>query len=295
MTQTDDAATGPDLVRTLLAEQFPQWSGLSVEQVNHYGTDHDIYRVGTELAVRLPRREWAAAQAERERVWLPRLARELPLRLPTQLAIGRPGAGYPYPWSVCDWLPGQQATWPLGECAAVDLAGFVTALRAVDTADAHPRPARARGAPLAELDDGVRRAIAELGDRIDARLALRAWQLSLDADPYHGPGVWLHGDLLAGNLLVVDGVLDAVIDWGALNVGDPACDLQPAWNLFAGAGRDRFLAELGSDESARLRGRGWVLAQTLIALPYYWDTNPGIVRQTWHALGEALAEVAGET
>jgi aminoglycoside phosphotransferase (APT) family kinase protein len=143
---------------------------------------------------------------------------------------------------------------------------------------------------LAERDDGVRQAVAALGDRIDAAAVLRSWEGSLRAPAWDGPEVWVHGDLLPGNLLAAGGRLSAVIDFGCLNVGDPACDLQPAWNLFAGSSRRTFLAELGGDEAARLRGRGWVLSQAVIALPYYWDTNPGIVRQAAHGLGQVLAD-----
>ncbi|WP_433226707.1 phosphotransferase [Microtetraspora malaysiensis] len=157
----------------------------------------------------------------------------------------------------------------------------------------HRRPpapaARARG-PLAEHDDGVRRSIAQLGDRIDGSAALRSWQESLEAPAWDQPGAWVHGDLLPGNLLVVDGRLSAVIDFGGLNVGDPACDLQPAWNVFTGESRRRFRDEVAADDASWLRGRGWALLQAVIALPYYWDTNPGIVRQTTHALTQVLAD-----
>jgi aminoglycoside phosphotransferase (APT) family kinase protein len=176
------------------------------------------------------------------------------------------------------------------ERAAVDLARFVTALRGVDTTGAPARQPGARGCPLAERDDGVRRALAELGDRVDGAAALRSWEQSLAARPWDGDDVWVHGDLLPGNLLVVDGRLSAVIDFGGLAVGDPACDLQPAWNLFEGASRRAFLTELRTDAAMRLRGRGWALSQALIALPYYWQTNPGIVRQALRALDLVLSD-----
>ncbi len=174
------------------------------------------------------------------------------------------------------------------EAAAVDLAGFVLALRQVDHADAPERPPGARGPPLAELDERVQRSIDELGPRIDGARATRVWEESLRASPHDRDEVWVHGDLLPGNLLVVDGRLSAVIDFGGLNVGDPACDLQPAWNLFGGPSRTRFQTELGVDDDAWLRGRGWVVFQTVSALAYYWDTNPGIVRQASHALDQVL-------
>ncbi|MFG2056347.1 aminoglycoside phosphotransferase family protein [Micromonospora sp. NPDC048930] len=291
---TDEVHTDEELVRRLLAGQFPHWAELPLRLVPSYGTDHDVYRLGPDLAVRLPRIGWATKQAAREAEWLPRLAPHLPLALPVPLAIGHPAEDYPFDWSVYEWLPGENADGTLADLdrAAVDLAAFVAALRRVDTAGAYPRPGRARGGDLAEFDDGVRAAVRELGDRIDGAAALRAWQESLDAPAWDGPGVWVHGDLLPGNLLVVDGRLSAVIDFGGLNVGDPACDLQPAWNIFAGRSRDRFRAELAVDDASWLRGRGWSLLQAVIALPYYWDTNPGMVRQTSHALAQVLADAS---
>lgn len=289
---TDEIETDADLVRRLLAGQFPRWAELPIRPVVSYGTDHDIYRLGADLAVRLPRIGWATAQAAREAEWLPKLAPHLPLALPVPLAMGRPAAGYPFDWSVYEWLPGENANGTIEdlEQAAIDLAAFVAALRRIDTADAFPRPPRHRGAPLVEFDEAVRRSVAELGDRIDGDATLRSWQESLDAPAWDGPEVWVHGDLLPGNLLVVDGRLSAVIDFGGLNVGDPACDLQPAWNVFAGSSRQRFRSELDVDDASWLRGRGWALLQAVVALPYYWETNPGMVRQTSHALTQVLAD-----
>jgi len=288
----DEIETDAALVRRLLAGQFPQWADLPIEPVVSYGTDHDIYRLGDHLCARLPRIGWVTRQAATEARWLPKLAPHLPLALPVQLAMGDPAEGYPFDWSVYEWLPGENANGTIDnvEQAAVDLAAFVAALRQVDTTGAHPRPPHGRGGPLEEGDEQVRRSIAELGDRIDGGAALRSWQESLDAPALDGAEVWVHGDLLPGNLLVVDGRLSAVIDFGGLNVGDPACDLQPAWNLFAGDSRLRFRAELQVDDASWLRGRGWALYQAVSALPYYWDTNPGMIGQASHALAQVLAD-----
>lgn len=286
--------TDAPLVHRLIAAQFPHWAHLPIEYVVSYGTDHDIYRLGQDLAVRLPRIGWATTQAAKERVWLPKLAPHLPLALPVQLSTGHPAEGYPYEWSVYTWLPGENANGTIVdlEQAAVDLAAFVQALRGVDTTGAPPRPRGARGAPLAEGDEQVRRAVEELGDRIDGAATVSSWEESLAAPAWAGPPVWVHGDLLPGNLLVLQGRLSAVIDWGGLNVGDPACDLQPAWNVFAGESRSLFRCELGVDEAAWLRGRGWTLYQAVSALPYYWDTNPGMLRQASHALAQVLEDTA---
>jgi aminoglycoside phosphotransferase (APT) family kinase protein len=194
---------------------------------------------------------------------------------------------------VYEWLPGSDANGTIGDLnqAAVDLAGFITALRRVDTTGAHPRVRDARGGPLAEADEMVRSSVAHLGNRIDRDAVLRSWAESLSAPEWDRPDVWVHGDLLPGNLLVADGRLSAVIDFGGLNVGDPACDLQPAWNIFTGDSRQRFRAELGADDASWLRGRGWAL-QAVIGISDYWDTNPGIVAQCSHALAEVLADSA---
>ena len=288
----DEIETDVALVRRLLAGQFPHWADLPIDPVVSYGTDHDIYRLGDELAARLPRIEWATGQAAKEAEWLPRLAPHLPLAVPAHVATGYPAEGYPFEWSVYTWLPGEDANGTIDDLnqAAVDLAAFVKALRQVDVRDAHPRPRRGRGAPLADLDEQVRRAIAELGDRVEGDAAVRSWEESLNASGWEGEEVWVHGDLLPGNLLVVDGRLSAVIDFGGLNVGDPACDLQPAWNVFSGESRMRYRAKLEVDDASWLRGRGWALYQAVSALPYYWDTNPGIIRQASHALAQVLAD-----
>ena len=288
----DEIGTDVALVRRLLAGQFPQWADLAIDLVVSYGTDHDIYRLGDHLAARLPRIGWATKQAAKEAEWLPKLAPHLPLAIPVQLAIGHPAEGYPFDWSVYEWLPGENANGTIDDLdqAAVDLAAFVSALRRVNATGAHRRPPHRRGGPLAEGDEAVRQSIAQLGDRIDGDATLRSWEESLNAPPWEGVEVWVHGDLLPGNLLVVDGRLSAVIDFGGLNVGDPACDLQPAWNVFVGDSRARFRAELEVDDASWLRGRGWALYQAVSALPYYWDTNPGMIRQASHALTQVLAD-----
>lgn len=293
----NEVLTSPALLRRLLTDQFPEWAGLPIESYDSYGTDHDIYRLGDRLSARLPRISWAAGQAAKEARWLPCLAPHLPLAVPVQLAIGRPTAAYPFEWSVYEWLAGTDANGSLADLdqAAVDLASFVKALRAIDTTGAEPRPSGARGSPLSELDPQVRRSIDQLGDRIDGKTATRSWEESLSASPWNGDEVWVHGDLLPGNLLVVDGRLSAVIDFGSLNVGDPACDLQPGWNMFSGSSRARYRSELKADDDSWLRGRGWALYQAVSALPYYWDTNPGMVRQASHTLDEVLSDLDAPT
>src|SRR5437667_1269279 len=143
----DEIATDAALVRRLLVGQFPHWADLAIEPVVSYGTDHDIYRLGEHLAARLPRIGWATGQATKEAEWLPKLAPHLPLAVPVQLAMGHPAEGYPFAWSVYEWLPGENANGTIEDLdqAAVDLAAFVNALRKIEATDAHPRLRGGRG------------------------------------------------------------------------------------------------------------------------------------------------------
>jgi aminoglycoside phosphotransferase (APT) family kinase protein len=189
------------------------------------------------------------------------------------------------------WLPGRPASAATDDtpATALELAAFLSRLHAAPTADAPPRPAGARGGPLVEHDQQVRAGVARLGGRVDGPAVLRCWQQALEVPAWDRPEVWVHGDPLPGNLLLTGGRLSAVIDWGALGVGDPACDLQAAWNLFTAVNRRRFREVLDVDDAGWARGRGWVVYQAVTALAYYWDTNPGMVEQATRALHEVLS------
>ena len=289
----DEVATDASLVRRLLAARFSQWADLPIERVRSAGTDNAIYRLGDDMAVRLPRTRWATGQVELEHRWLPRLAPQLPLAIPTPLAIGDPAEGYPWRWSVYRWLEGENATRDrvrdLRE-AATDLAGFITALQHIDPAGG-PRAdeGRTRGVPLAERERTTRAAIASLHGVVDTDAVTFRWEEALRAPEWAGPGVWLHGDLNEGNLLVRHGRLCAVIDFGAMAVGDPACDLMVAWTLLTAESRDVFRAALPFDDATWERARGWALSWGLIVLPYYRNTNPELCRIAEHTIDEALA------
>ena len=284
----DETLTDAALGRRLLAEQQPQWAGLPLVLVEHFGTDHDVYRLGDALSLRLPRTAWAAAQASKEAELLPRLAPHLPVALPEVLALGSPTSYYPHAWSVQSWLPGADLLHAeiTPEQLADDLGDFVRSLRSLPTDGAPLRPATSRGGDLATHDAVVAQRIAELGERVDGEALARAWVASSAAV---GPAeeCWTHGDLLPGNLLAEGGRLTGAIDFGALNVTDPALDLTPCWYLFDGVGSPaarRYLEALGADPDDVLRARGWAQLQALNALPYYWDTNPGMVRLASAAL-----------
>jgi aminoglycoside phosphotransferase (APT) family kinase protein len=285
------------LARRLLTKQFPEWADLPLQRVASAGTVNALFRLGEEMVVRLPRRPWADSGVQTEQEWLPKLAPHLPLAVPVPLAKGAPDDEFPWPWSVLSWLEGE--AWradrvvDLGDAAA-DLASFVNALQRIDaTGGPDPEPTD-RGAPLADRDAEVRKAIAELGARIPTAPVTVLWEDTLESPVYMGPALWFHGDLLPGNLLVAKGRLHAVIDFGGAGVGDPACDVMPAWMLFSGESREVFRTELSVDEASWTRGRGWALSVALIALPYYWDTNPVFAEVARNAIAETLADVGYE-
>ncbi len=277
------------LVRRLLVSQFPEWRDRPLERVESSGTDNAIFRLGNDLAVRLPRIHWAAEQPEKERAWLPQLASQLPVAVPVPVATGKPGAGYPWSWSICPWLDGQNPSLGCAESDALApaVAQLVAAIRCVRLPGA-PEAAFAR--PLETRDGPVRESIEALGDLVNADAATAVWEVALAAPAWSGSPIWVHGDLMPGNLIVNGSRLAAVIDFSGTGVGDPACDLIPAWNLFTVRGRKTFRAALQVDDGMWARARGLALSKGLIALPYYKDTNPGMAMVARYTIGEILAE-----
>ena len=286
------------LVARLIEEQFPEWAGLTIEPLLPWGTDNALFRLGPDRIVRLPRIDWAVGQVEKDLRWLPVLAPQLPLAIPEPIAAGGPTDAYPWAWGVYRWLEGE--TLPadrLGEArgAASDLARFLSALRQIDTAGgpAAGPPNSSRGVPLATRDEAVRAAVAELGDTVDTEAVTAIWEEALQAPEWHGAPTWLHGDLLPGNLLLVDGRLRAVIDFASLCVGDPACDLMVAWTFLTAETRPELRVALDVDDAGWMRGRGWALSWALIALPYYRETNPTLASYAHRTLAEVLADSEG--
>ncbi|MFD6425586.1 aminoglycoside phosphotransferase family protein [Streptomyces sp. NPDC060198] len=296
-----------DLVRALVAAQFPQWAGLPVHRTGDHGTVNAVYRLGGAMAVRLPLAEGGARDVEKEQHWLPRLAAHLPVPVPAPLAEGGPGEGYPWSWSVCRWLEGEPLTgWSgteAGEQAGEDadslpdpselaseLAQFITALRRVDRSGAPPAY---RGEPLAGRDAATRRTIEALREVLGdegSEGALAVWEAAVSAPAPDGPGVWSHGDLQPGNILIKEGRLGAVIDFGCMGLADPALDLMAAWYLLPAAARPRFRTESGADAATWRRARGWALSVALPELDHYRTTNPVMAGNARRVLGELLAE-----
>lgn len=283
------------LVRRLLAEQFPHWVELPIEPVASGGTENAIYRLGDDMAIRLPYRAGKTSQVDRDQRWLPFLEPHLPLPIPVPLAKGAPAKGYPAQWSVCRWLPGEEAELHRladASLAARDLANFIRALQQIDSAGG-PAPGSHnfyRGIPLELRDEYTRAAISKSAGLVDADALTDAWERDLKAAVWQEPPVWIHGDLAPDNLLAQDGRLSGVIDWGGMAVGDPAIELLPAWNLFRDESRDAFRASLEVDDATWARGRGLALSIAVVALPYYLDTNPVMVRGARHGIAEVLAD-----
>lgn len=286
------------LVERLIASQHPQWAGLPIRRVASDGTTNAIFRLGAEMAVRLPLVRYGETAIDVEGCWLPRIAPGLPLEVPAQVATGAPGAGYPFRWSVHRWIEGSAVSAaPVDDLPtlAASVAAWLAALHRLDTTGGPDAAAHdLRGAPLARRDAETRRGLAALHDDVDVGAARAVWEDALRAGTWSRPPVWTHGDLLPGNLLARDGRLVAVIDFAGLGVGDPACDLMIAWGLFAGASRAAFKAALRErtdvDEATWARGRGHALYHAAIYIPYYRDANPRGVAAVRRQLAAVLEE-----
>lgn len=264
----------PETVHRLVAGQFPQWANEAVRPVGKPGVDNSTFRLGDDKMVRMPRFERWIGQVHREQRWLPVLAPHLPLPVPRPLAQGEPAEGFPYPWSVYEWLPGGPAD--LADLTdlrqvAGDLAEFLIALQAIDATDGPPPESSNgfRGCDLADERDSpvVRSYLEHRIDRLEGILdtePIRAlWAHTLATPVWPHKPVWVHGDPAPSNLLADDGRLSAVIDFGTLAVGDPAVDLIAAWTLLDADSRTLFRDKLGVDDDTWTRGRCWGLSATL--------------------------------
>ncbi len=266
------------LAKQLIKDQFPQWADLEICPVKESGNDNKTFRFGNELSIRLPSHERYSWHVPIEHKWLPRLAKHLPLPIPIPVGKGQPTQFYSWPWTVNKWLPGENAS--LESISdfnkfAKDLAGFLNSLQAIDTTDA-PLPGQDnffRGGDLSVYDDETRECIDSLGDTIDSHAVTSIWDAALDEPWKHRP-VWIHGDVSVGNLLVQNGELCAVIDFGQLAAGDPACDTTIAWTLFSGDSRRLFIKELKVDAATWVRGRGWGIWKALLNFRQHHGKNP---------------------
>jgi aminoglycoside phosphotransferase (APT) family kinase protein len=285
-----------DLVTQLVREQFPQWAGLPVVAVEPGGVDNRTFRLGERLSVRLPSAPGYVEQVAKEQRWLPWLAPQLPVPVAQPVAVGRPGAGYPFPWSVYGWLDGHTmaARRParLGRLAT-DLADVLVALRRIDPTDG-PAPGThcfLRGAHPEVYADDTESALAALGGEVDQNGVRRVWDAALAA-PVTGPPVWFHGDVAAGNVLVRDGRLSGLIDFGTCGVGDPACDTVLAWTELDGDARAAWMRRQPLDAGTWARGRGWALWKALITLVGELEDDPAGGARTRRVIAAVVAEHA---
>ncbi|WP_166850106.1 aminoglycoside phosphotransferase family protein [Isoptericola sp. BMS4] len=301
MTTTDVEITA-DLVRDLLAGQHPDLADLPVS-LGARGWDNQLWRLGDDLAVRLP---WATERSgdllRKEHAWLPGLAPGLPLPVPVPQRLGEPTPAFPRPWIVTTWVPGTAADRaPATRPQAADaLAGFLSALHRPVPDDA---PRTGRGGPLADLrvDDGIAE-VAEAGLVPDADAVRAVWDDAVAAPAWTGPPVWLHADLHAANVLTVDGTFCGVVDFGDLSVGDPACDLASAWTLLPDGALDRFHAAYRgpdgepADDATRRRARGWAVRTALggLLVGHAGDEGRPGGKSTWGPPARAaLARLVG--
>lgn len=290
-TQIDEA-----LVRALVAEQFPHWANLPVRQLPRSGWDNRTFHLGKDMVARLPSASSYEAQIHREHRWLPYLRPHLSLPIPEPLAMGGPGCGYPWAWSVYRWIPGESAA----ERAPDDvrefvqsLGDFLNSLRAAP-AVAGPVPGPEnffRGGSLAVYDQQFHEAMRVLDGRINIAAAIEAWESAAYSN-WNGLPVWVHGDIALGNLLLSEGRLAAVIDFGQLCVGDPACDLAIAWTYLRGEQRLALQTRLALDPPTWCRGRAWALWKAAIVAAKLTETNAVEGQSAWQTMNEVLLDHA---
>lgn len=282
------------IVQNLVASQFPQFSKLNIKPVTGSGTDNVMFRLGNDMSIRLPRKSDAEQAIIKECTWLPKLAPYLPLSIPKPLTQGKASENYPFTWSICRWHEGQNASLDQIACPnqmAKGLADFITALQRIDTKGG-PLPTHPlnRGVPLAVRNEITRASIKELDSMIDSQTATAVWEDALKLPVWQNPPVWIHGDLHYGNLLACKGKLTTIIDFGAMRIGDPACDLMTAWNLFDDGIRKTYRQALNVDEATWLRGRAWALSVAVHALSYYKDTNPFFANLSLCTINEVVSD-----
>ncbi|MCB0972243.1 MAG: aminoglycoside phosphotransferase family protein [Acidimicrobiales bacterium] len=293
----DEVPIDVDLVRRLIGRDLPDLSDEPIVRVVGSGTSNAMFRLGDRLSVRLPRHEASSTQVAREATSLPRLAPLLDVEVPVPVHVGGPGFGYPFPWLVARWVDGADdlavASSPgIDELALADEVGrFVRSLRSAPVRGAPV--AGKRGRSLAVHDEAVCAGVRVLAERgeVDHRRAIAVWEAALAAEPWGLPPVWVHGDLLPGNLVLRSGRLAGVIDWSAAGLGDPACEAMLAWG-WSRAARRRFGDAVGLDDATWARGRGWALEQAVAFIPYYEDSLPLAVAVA--AARHRLAAVIGD-
>jgi aminoglycoside phosphotransferase (APT) family kinase protein len=263
-----------NLVQQLLTEQFPNLCNLPIQEVDA-GWDNSMFRLGDNLAVRLPQRQLAAELIGHEQTWLPRLALQLPLPVPTPLYFGQPNLFYPWRWSIVPWLPGQSAD--LSEPDSTQVIPFIDFLKALHLPAPIDVPVNPyRGVPLSQRAAAVEARMARLKTQSELITPIKtSWKRSLMA-PIDRPSTWIHGDLHARNILVEDGRISGIIDWGDMTSGDVATDLAAIWMLFDDPAARRFALEIygGLSEATIHRSIGWAILFGVVLLDTGLVDNP---------------------
>lgn len=283
-----------NLAHRLVASQFPQWKDLPIQPVEKSGWDNRTFYLGKDMLVRMPSAECYAFQVEKEQYWLPKLAPLLPLEIPSPLAMGEPGEGYPWTWSIYKWLEGESASRAnIGDLRdfAENLADFLIALHGIDSTNG-PKPGPHnfyRGGDLSTYDAETRQSIDILKDKINVGFVTEVWERAISTTWQDKP-VWIHGDVSVGNLLVRQGRLSAVIDFGQLGVGDPACDLTIAWTFFKDESRQVFRKKLPLNTDTWARGRAWALWKALIVAAGITDSNADEAAEPMRIIDEIIAD-----
>lgn len=307
----DEISIDLPLVRALVDRALPAYAALSLRRLGSSGSSNALFQLGDELLVRLPRQPGGSTTIEKEARWLTQIGPLLPVSVPSIVAVGEPDLGYPERWSVVRWVEGdvppavdpETPVDPVRRSLARDLAGFITALRRIDVpGDALRDPALRwyRGEPLVTRDAHTRRCIeacrAIPGIVLDLDAALTVWEEAIRLPGVHGAVTprWYHGDLLAENLLVRDGRLTAVLDFGGLSVGDPIVDLIVGWEVLDAPAREVLRTSLDVDDASWLRGRAWALSLAIGVFPYYWRTMPARCASRLAVVRSVLAEAAAD-
>ena len=263
------------LVRSLLVEQHPDLAELPMTHIEA-GWDNTLWRLGGELLVRLPRRELAAPLLIHEQRWLPALGPRLPLSVPVPVRTGKPSDQYPWSWSVVPWLagvPGLRTALTRPDDTAERLGRFLRALHQDAPSDAPHNPYR--GVALERRAETFEERVGTLATEIDVEAIRRVWDRGLAADPWPGLPQWLHGDLHPGNLLVDDGTVTAVIDFGDLCAGDPATDLAGAWMFLPRSAMTVFESAYGGvDDRLERRSLAWAVLFALMLLEIGLGNRP---------------------
>ncbi len=268
-----------ELVKDLVSAQFPQWAYLPIRKVEPSGWDNVTFRLGDQMAVRLPSAQCYADQVLKEQKWIPLLAKHLTTRISEPIAMGKPSSSYSCYWSIYTWIEGQSAN-NLSlddlhlQLLAARVAQFLNQLHKIDTTNAPlPGPHNFyRGDSPLVYGLEVKSAIAQLSNVIDVTTVEAVWKKSTSSKWNKRP-VWVHGDLSAGNIVLKDNKLAAVIDFGCIGVGDPSCDLVIAWTFFKNKSRELFKSNICLDEQTWQRARGWALWKALITLERVEDKD----------------------